>query len=906
MSLFSSLFGDPNERALQKLEPLVGQINAREKEIAARADAELRGRMGEIRTAVLQSKMELDDALVEVFAMVREASKRKIGLRHYDVQLIGGIVLHQRKIAEMKTGEGKTLVAPLAIALNALAGKGCHLVTVNDYLAKRDVQWMGPVYDALGLSVACLQHELAFVFDAAAASGDAALKNLRSVDRRTAYQADIVYGTNAEFGFDYLRDNMVPDVQLRVQRDLHYAVIDEVDSILIDEARTPLIISAPAEQATDQYRRFASLVQQLSEGPDYNVDEKMRAVALSEQGIAKIERMLGVENIYVAGGIETVHHVEQALRAAVLFKRDRDYVVKDGTVVIVDEFTGRLMEGRRFSEGLHQAIEAKENLDIKQESQTLATISIQNFFRMYPKLAGMTGTAATEAEELFKIYGLEVAEIPTNKQMIRKNFPDRIYRSERGKFLAVAKEVRKRHDLGQPVLLGTVSIQKNELLSALLTEEGIPHEILNAKNHEREAAIISQAGRKGAVTVATNMAGRGVDIILGGNPPNTEEQEEVKALGGLHVIGTERHESRRIDNQLRGRSGRQGDSGSSQFYLSLEDDLMRIFGSERLKSMMGRLGMPEDTPIENRFISRSIESAQKKVEGNNFDLRSHLVQYDDVMNKHREAVYRLRAELLTKQGEALHAYVQNLIEQEIDSVITFHTSADNPTDWDIEEVYEVVDTIFPVSLHERLHMDDVLGSAGRRAAAVERRNKLAEYLIALAHDRYKELQVTFERPQRMEQILRGILLRTLDTLWIEHLEQMDYLRQGIGLRGYGQKDPLIEYRKEAHTLYTQLLNNFQSQVATSVYKVVIAQHVEASPLAGRQTMELSAPKTASDSRASMVSGAVSTTAVSHAIGQDKVGRNDLCPCGSGKKYKKCGLIQSAEHLQFMEKKQSGG
>ncbi|MFA6512109.1 MAG: preprotein translocase subunit SecA [Patescibacteria group bacterium] len=903
MSIFSSLFGDPNERAVQKLEPYVEQINAREKEIAKRSEEEIKKRIAEMRVAIQKEEATLDDHLVEVFAMVRETARRVLNMRHFDVQLMGGVVLHQGKIAEMKTGEGKTLVATLALALNALSKKGVHLVTVNDYLAKRDVQWMGQVYDALGLTVSCLQHEQAYQFDAGV-SEEGPMQHLKPVTRQAAYQADIVYGTNSEFGFDYLRDNMAPEMALRVQQDLNFAIIDEVDSILIDEARTPLIISAPAQQATDLYRKYAQLVTRLEEGPDFNIDEKMRAASLTEQGIAKMEKALGVENIYVAGGIEMVHHLEQALRAEVLYKKDREYVVKNGEVIIVDEFTGRMMEGRRFSEGLHQAIEAKEQLDIKQESQTLATISIQNLFRMYPKLAGMTGTAATEAEEFFKIYGLDVSIIPSNKPLQRDDRTDRIYKSERGKYIAVAKEIRKRHELGQPVLVGTVSIKKNEVLSQLLTEEGIPHEVLNAKNHEREAHIIEQAGKKGGVTVATNMAGRGVDIILGGVPLNKEAQKEVVELGGLHVIGTERHESRRIDNQLRGRAGRQGDPGSSQFYLSLEDDLMRIFANERMKSMMNRLGMPEDMPIENRFITRSIEQAQKKVEGNNFDIRKHLVEYDDVMNKHREAIYRLRRELLEQKGEALHDRIQAILEQEIESVISFHTSSENPQEWNIEEVYEVVDTIFPVSLQERLMMDDVLGEERKKASLVERRTKLTEYLIKLAEDRYAELTASFENPERLEQILRGVLLRTLDTLWIEHLEQMDYLRQGIGLRGYGQKDPLIEYKREAHTLYTQFLNSFQSQTATSVYKVVIAQHVEHSPLAGRQTIELGAAKSSSDlTSPQQIMGSASTVSTSapqaaQSVTAEKIGRNDLCPCGSGKKYKKCGLINSEEHQQL--------
>ena len=648
MSFFSKIMGDPNQRVINDLKPLVNSINKIEKEVGELSDTKLKEKTGDFKRRIIKGE-KLDDILPEAYAVAREAIKRTVKQRAYDVQLMAAIVLHQGKIAEQKTGEGKTLSSVIAIYLNALEGKGAHIITVNDYLAKRDTGWYGVALNLLGLKVACITHEQAFILDTEYSEDnviDERLEHLKPVERKEAYLADITYGTNNEFGFDYLRDNMVPSLEHMVQRSLHFAIVDEVDSILIDEARTPLIISAPAEGLTDKYYQFSKLVDKLEEGNDFNIDEKMRASTLTEVGIGKMEKMLGIDNIYEAEGIETVHHIEQALKAKTLFKKDRDYVVKEGEVVIVDEFTGRLMFGRRYSEGLHQAIEAKEGVEIKKESQTMATITFQNYFRLYKKLAGMTGTAATEAEEFHKIYELEVVEIPTNELMVREDKQDSIYKTAHGKYMAIIREIKIRHEMGQPVLVGTISIEKNELLSQMLEREGIEHNLLNAKNHEKEATTISQAGKSGAVTVATNMAGRGVDIILGGSPLIPEEQKKIIELGGLHVIGTERHESRRIDNQLRGRAGRQGDPGSSQFFVSMEDDLMRIFGSDRMKSMMDRLGVPEDMPIENKLITRSIESAQKKVESHNFDIRKHLVEYDDVINKHREVIYRKRRELL--------------------------------------------------------------------------------------------------------------------------------------------------------------------------------------------------------------------------------------------------------------------
>jgi len=655
LAFLSKMFGS-NEAEVARLRPMVEKINGVEKNFEHLTDAELQGKTGEFKKRLAQNE-SLDDILPEAFAVVREAAKRTIGQRHFDVQLMGGIILHQGKIAEMKTGEGKTLVATLALYLNALEGKGAHLITVNDYLARRDCAWMGPIFDKLELKVAAINHEASFLFTPQKQDVEPTTieyANLLPISRRDAYAADITYGTNNEFGFDYLRDNMVQSREQMVQRDLNFAIVDEVDSILIDEARTPLIISAPAEESAALYRQFAELVPRLKAAEDYQVDEKMRAVTLSDEGMKKVEKILGLENVYDSRYIQLVHHLEEALIAHALYKKDRDYVVKNGEVIIVDEFTGRLMPGRRYSE-------AKEGVEVQRESDPLATISFQNLFRLYRKLAGMTGTAETEAEEFFKIYKLEVVVIPTNKKMIRENLQDQIYKSEESKLTAVALDIKKRSEKGQPILVGTISIEKSEKLSRILKRMGVKHEVLNAKHHEREAKIIAQAGRPGAVTVATNMAGRGVDIILGGAPFNEKEYQKVVHAGGLHVLGTERHEARRIDNHLRGRSGRQGDPGSSQFYVSMEDDLMRIFGGERMKNLMNRLNLPDDMPIEHSLISRSIESAQKKVEGHNFDIRKHLVEYDDVQNKHRQAIYLLRRKIL--EGKSVHEDILNLMEE---------------------------------------------------------------------------------------------------------------------------------------------------------------------------------------------------------------------------------------------------
>jgi preprotein translocase subunit SecA len=902
MALLGKLFGDANAKLIQSFKPTVERVRSLGPDADARSAGKIRERALAIRAAIGGDAAKLEAYLPEVFALTRAAAAGTIGLRHFDVQVLGGIALFRGMIAEMKTGEGKTLVATLPVALEAMTGHGVHVVTVNDYLARRDAGWMGPVYHALGLSIGVIVHDAALVYDPGefSESPDPRLRHLKPVSRREAYAADITYGTNNEFGFDYLRDNMVPAAGLEVQRALNYAIVDEVDSILVDEARTPLIISAAAEESTEQHVRFAAVVTKLEPERHFTVDEKLRAVTLTEEGIARVEKILGVPNLYVAGGLEQVHHLEAALKARVLYLKDRDYVVKDGEVIIVDEFTGRLMFGRRYSEGLHQAIEAKEGVPIQQESQTLATVTFQNYFRLYRKLAGMTGTAATEAEEFHKIYNLDVAVIPTHKPMVRQDASDAVYKNETGKFTAVIREVKRRHALGQPVLIGTISIEKNERLSELLQREGVAHEILNAKNHEREAEIIAQAGRNGAVTLATNIAGRGVDIILGGNPPNATEQAEVVRLGGLHILGTERHEARRIDNQLRGRSGRQGDPGSSQFFVSLEDDLMRIFGGERIRGLMERLGVPDDVPIENRMVSRSIESAQKKVEGHNFDIRKHLVEYDDIMNKHREVLYARRRAALKATVTELEGLVSDMVGKELERIVHAHTSEPQASAWGVEKIYEVVGTLFAVGVPERLRLDDIQGEARADAAADSAaRAKLLEYLERLGAKALNKVAQSFARPEDFAVVLRSIVLRTIDQLWIEHLDRMDHLREGIGLRGYGQRDPLVEYKREAYRLFTELLGGIEASVAVAVYRIAPTLAVAASPM---QRANVSAEHRAIPSldatpveppRATAVTtaprGSRSFTGVPSNL--KDVGRNDPCPCGSGRKFKKCFLAQ---------------
>ena len=822
------LFGDDNENEIRRMEEYVERINALEPALKSLSDASLAAKTVEFRQR-LENGETLELLLPEAFAVVREASLRTTGMRHFDVQLLGGVTLHEGKIAEMKTGEGKTLVATLPVYLNALEGKGVHLVTVNDYLAKRDSEWMGQIYRFLGLSVGLIAHGLDFA------------------DRKAAYAADITYGTNNEFGFDYLRDNMVIYAEQMVQRPLHYAIVDEVDSILIDEARTPLIISGPGEKSTDLYYVLAKVVPKLREGEDFTIDEKLHTVAPTEAGIAKAERALNVKNLYENENMELSHHFNQALRAHALMHRDKDYVVKDGEVIIVDEFTGRLMFGRRYSDGLHQAIEAKEGVKIERESQTLATITFQNYFRMYKKLAGMTGTAKTEEQEFRKIYALDVVVIPTHRSMVRTDFPDVIYKTKRAKYKAAVNEIAELNAKGQPVLVGTTSIAQSEALSDMLKRQGVVHNVLNAKFHEMEAQIISQAGQPGAVTIATNMAGRGTDIVLG---------EGVPALGGLHIIGTERHESRRIDNQLRGRSGRQGDPGSSRFYLSLEDDLMRLFGADNISSLMDKLGMEEDEPIEHALISRSIEQAQKKVEAHHFNTRKHVLEYDDVMNQQREVIYGQRRQIL--HGENLRENIFFMIGKLADRGLQlFADEKAHPEDWDLDALIEYAEDLFAAE-----------GDLKKAELETMNREELREELIAAANENYDRRELLFGA-ENMRDLEKVVMLKVVDAKWMEHLDAMDMLRQGIGLRAYGQKDPLIEYKIEAFDMFGQMIENIQEDIVRYIYRVNIVTQVEdrlAQATAVHGDEEL--PKEPLRNK-------------------DAVGRNDACPCGSGKKYKKC-------------------
>jgi len=854
---------DSNEKDLRRLQPLVSQINSLEPEFEKLSEAELRAKTDEFKARLADGE-NLDEILPEAYAAVREAAKRTIRQRHFDVQLMGGIVLHQGKIAEMKTGEGKTLVATLPLYLNALTGQGSHLITVNDYLAKRDCHWMGPIYHALGISVASInaqqtvgQTAPSYIYDPSYESEDQKWNFLRPVTRRQAYEADITYGTNNEFGFDYLRDNMVLDLSQCVQHPLNYAIVDEVDNILIDEARTPLIISGAAEEATKRYYTFAQLVSRLNKDEDYTIDERTRTTNLTEIGMTKMEKMLKREgllkapDLYDPSNYFLTQYLESALKARVLFKKDKDYVVKDGQVIIVDEFTGRLMFGRRYSEGLHQAIEAKEKVKIQRESVTLATITFQNYFRMYQKLAGMTGTAITEAEEFHKIYNLEVVVITTNKPLIRIEYPDQIYKDEKTKFAAVAREIKQLHDQRRPVLIGTTSIEKSEYLSDLLKRNGIPHQVLNAKHHEKEAAIIAQAGRLEAVTVATNMAGRGVDIILGGTPEERgeaewqEEHNKVVELDGLHIVGTEHHEARRIDNQLRGRAGRQGDPGSSRFYASLEDEILRRFGGERVKGIMQWAGMDENSPIEHSFATKAMTNSQVQTEGYHFNIRKHLVEYDDVINKHREVIYAERRKILS--GADLKANIISMVQDEIQSLVARRLSSasyeQEEEQSNLSGLLEDVSTIFPLPPQFR---SDGLSELSDKQIA----EKLTDYAIELYNQREQELG-----PDNMRIAERLVMLRVIDRLWMYHLTDMEHLRQGIGLRAVGQEQPLIVYKREGHASFEALLAGIQHDVAHSIYHVGIAKE---------------APK---KKEAVMVG--------------KKVGRNDPCPCGSGKKYKHC-------------------
>ncbi len=912
----NAVFGTKHERDLKRMRPTVAAINALEAGLEGLGDDQLRERFAQIRVRVREATAELPDdfkqrrnfvqkvldaELNEVFALVREASKRTLGMRHFDVQLVGGVVLHEGRIAEMKTGEGKTLVATLPVALNALTGRGVHLVTVNDYLARRDADWMGEIYRFLGLTVGCIQNQM------------------NDAERKQAYGADITYGTNNEFGFDYLRDNMKFDLDRMVQRSHVYAIVDEVDSILVDEARTPLIISGPSEASVDLYYRVDAIVPKLQRGEeikdkhgnkevtgDYLVDEKAQTAALTDDGVGRAERLLGVDNLYDPSNIEILHAVNQALRAHTLYQRDHHYIVKDGEVVIVDEFTGRLMAGRRWSDGLHQAVEAKEKVKIQSENQTLATVTLQNYFRMYEKLAGMTGTAETEAEEFEKIYGLDVAVIPTNKPMIRADHPDMVYKTEQEKFRAIVEEIADCHERGQPVLVGTVSIENSERLSKQLAKRKVRHVVLNAKFHQREAEIVAQAGRVGAVTIATNMAGRGTDIVLGGNPEGlarveadpaadpeafeqtlskyrgvcAKEKERVLEAGGLAIVGTERHESRRIDNQLRGRSGRQGDPGSSRFFLSLEDDLMRIFASDWVRKMMDRLGMEEDVPIESRMVSKSIERAQKQVEGRNFEIRKHLLEYDDVMNKQREAVYGLRKRIL--EGVEGRGYILRVVQEIVEMLVDRYCPEEvEPEEWEAETLVTEYRRYFGLTTDE-------IGIDWDTVNRVDLESRLGE--AAKAHYQERVERFGDEEFARLE---RFLLLDTVDRQWKDHLLALDHLREGIGLRAYGQRNPLVEYKRESFALFEEMWERIEDHVVKFLFH---AEPVEDMNLQRRRVQTtLSHPdaRGLAASRAQHERAANSPVAAPDARpatvrrDQPKVGRNDPCPCGSGKKYKKC-------------------
>ncbi|HET6674551.1 MAG TPA: preprotein translocase subunit SecA [Nitrospiraceae bacterium] len=890
------IFGSKNDREIKALRPIVEKINSLESGLTPLSDHALADKTQEFRKRLDGGEL-LDDLLPEAFAVCREASRRVLSMRHFDVQLIGGMILHKGRIAEMKTGEGKTLVATLALYLNALEGKGAHLVTVNDYLAKRDAQWMGPLYHALGLSVGVIQHDASFFFDPAFDAADKRLQYLRPCTRPEAYRADLTYGTNNEYGFDYLRDNLiVSDLNQCVQRQLNFAIVDEVDSILIDEARTPLIISGPTDQSTDLYYRINAIIPQLKMEQDYTIEEKTKTASLTEEGNNRVEKLLGVDNLYDIKHMDLVHHVVKALQAYALYKRDVDYVVKDGEVIIVDEFTGRLMPGRRWSDGLHQAVEAKEGVKIANENQTLASVTFQNYFRMYKKLAGMTGTADTEAGEFAKIYNLDVNVVPTNRSMIRKDYADVVYRTEKEKFNAIVEEIKDCHQRGQPVLVGTISIEKSERLAGYLSRQGIKHNVLNAKYHEKEAEIIAQAGRKGAVTIATNMAGRGTDILLGGNAdflfkrvlyqdealPEArkleiyeqikseceKDKQEVMAAGGLHILGTERHESRRIDNQLRGRAGRQGDPGSSRFYLSLEDDLMRIFASERVSQLMLKLGMEEGVPIEHGMVTRAIANAQKKVEAHNFEIRKQLLEYDDVMNKQREVIYQHRHAVLA--GENIREDVHDMIKEVITSFVDTYCPADQyPEEWDYSGLVEALQGQFALDILEaHNNSTDHLKDLGRDALLEELRAHMAH-----AYER-KEQELSSDLMRYLEKLM---LLQVIDHHWKDHLLGMDHLRDGIGLRGYGQKDPLIEYKREGFDMFSSMMDRIKSDALDRLFRVQAVKGEEPPP----------PPVAAPPPRMILNRGEEPAASPTVQRQADKVGRNDPCPCGSGKKYKKC-------------------
>ena len=899
--VLGKIFKSRNEGMVKKLWPLVADTNALEPEFKSMSDQDFKG-----MTAKLRSRLEdgetLDDLLPTAFAAVREAAWRTIGLRHFDVQLIGGMVLHQGKIAEMRTGEGKTLVATLAAYLNALEGQGVHVITVNDYLARRDTQWMGPVYHSLGMSVGCLQHELSFQLDPDVHSDQPGMNALRAVTRQDAYAADITYGTNHEFGFDYLRDNMAVDAARRVQRGLHYVIVDEVDNILIDEARTPLIISGPAQEASQTYGTMARIVPRLQIEEDFTVDEKHRTISLTEDGIETLEQALNIDNLYEPGNYQLTHYVENAIRALVIYQKDKDYLVENGEIILVDEFTGRKMYGRRYSDGLHQALEAKEGVKVQQETITYATITLQNYFRMHDKLAGMTGTAMTEAEEFMRIYHLDVVTIPTNMPNVRDDRTDFIYKTEEGKWNAILEDIQEAYKDGRPVLVGTASIESSEVLDGILKRNGVPHQVLNAKNHEQEANIVAQAGRVGSVTVATNMAGRGTDIILGGNqemlladelrrkgyatledaPQDVidatrkavqqqwaEEHQKVIDMGGLYVIGTEKNDARRIDNQLRGRTGRQGDPGTTRFYVSLDDDLMRRFGGDRIKSVMGFAGLGDDEALENSMVSKALGSAQTKVEAYHFEIRKNLVEYDDVINTHREVIYAERHKVLDDAD--LKSNILDMLEKELDAIVDNYVVGSNSEDWAVGDMVEELRTIFLLPPELEVAELEVL-------TPDEIHDEIQDYAEALYAQREEAVGA-----EHLRMIERMVTLRTIDSHWVVHVTSMENLRQGVGLHAYGQRDPLVMYRSEGHEKFQEMLRMIQHDIVHTIFHATMMEEEATRSRAPRR-----AAARASGMKLSPVAGAVpNRQPVPVGGGVTKVGRNEACPCGSGKKYKRC-------------------
>ena len=875
----TKMFGSSDEKVIKKMQPDVDEVNELEPEFQRLSDDELRAVTVEFKRRITEGE-DLDDLLPEAFAATREAAMRALGQRHYDVQLMGGMVLHEGKIAEMRTGEGKTLVSTLAAYLNSLAGEGVHLVTVNDYLARRDAHWMGEVFERLGVSVATLQHDSAEFYDLSHDSGERGFEHMRPCTRADAYAADITYGTNNEFGFDYLRDNMSSAVEGRVQRPLAYAIVDEVDNILIDEARTPLIISGPADMSAREYQRFSRVVPSLDMDVDYTIDEKHKSVALTNDGITKLEQLLNITNLYGQDNFGVVHQLENALKAQTLFIRDKEYVVQEGRVIIVDEFTGRMMEGRRFSDGLHQALEAKESVKIQAESITYATITLQNYFRLYKKLSGMTGTAETEAEEFFKIYKQEVVVVPTNQPMVRDDQSDLVYRDQKAKYNAVVEEIEERHKQGQPVLVGTTDIDLSEMLSEMLKRRGVPHDVLNAKQHDREASIVAQAGKPGAVTVATNMAGRGTDIVLGGNPDVGDqspeewqrEHDQVVASGGLRIIGTERHEARRIDNQLRGRAGRQGDPGSSRFYVALDDELMRRFGGDRIRAVMDWAGIDESVAIENKMINKSIENAQVKVEAHHFDMRKHLVEYDDVVNTHRDVIYAERDKILA--GADLRANIEEMVDSELSAIGEEYLSDRNSDNWDVDAFVTEIGTVLP--LPEDLTDWDQLEALGIDGV----QDRLA------AHSRQVYDQVEQElTPEAMREAERWLMLRSVDANWVQHLTSMENLRQGIGLHAFGQRDPLVMYKKEGHEQFQGL----QAKIEHDIVHTLFNARISVAPKGGQQANGRNgqAGRSGAPKKETVMAKVMDPRRREAVPAGQKIGRNQQCPCGSGKKYKRC-------------------